>query len=60
MAFSEYTDIWGLSNKECLFALERYAAELEMDDDKIASPKYMEKLYKDVENFDKILDEEED
>lgn len=59
MAFTEYGDIWDLSNKECLFALEKYQAELDMGDDKITSPQYLEKLYKDVENFDNILNEED-
>ena len=59
MAFAEYGDIWGLSNKECLFALDKYQAELDMGDDRIATPQYMEKLYKDVENFDDILNEED-
>ncbi len=60
MAFAEYKDIWGLTNRECLFALEKYEAELELDSDNIASPEYLEKLYKDVENFDDILKEDED
>lgn len=58
--FSEYGDIWGITNKEALFALEKYEAELELDEDRIASPEYMDKLPKDVENFDHILDPEED
>lgn len=60
IAFSEYGDIWGLTNKEALFALEKYEAELALDEDKIASPEYMDKLFKDVANFNHILDEEED
>ena len=60
IAFCEYGDIWGNTNKECLFALEKYESELELDSDKIASPDYLAQLYKDVENFDNILDEEED
>lgn len=31
MAFDEYPDVWSLSNKEFLFALNKYAAQLEMD-----------------------------
>lgn len=60
MAFSEYKDIWGLSDKEALFALEKYEAELELDNDNIASPEYMEKLMKDVQNFENILEEDEE
>jgi len=61
IAFSDYGDIWGVSDKESIFALEKYEAELELDEeDKIASPEYLSSLYKDIENFDNILDEEED
>lgn len=60
MAFAEYKDVWGLTDKEILFALNKYEAELALDNDQIASPEYMEQLMKDVENFDNILNEEED
>lgn len=60
MAFAEYGDVWSLSDKEALFALEKYEAELDLDNDNIASPEYMEQLYKDVENFDNILEEEDE
>jgi len=30
-ALDEYGDVWGLSDKEILFALEKYKAELDMD-----------------------------
>ena len=60
IAFSDYGDIWGITDKESLFALEKYEAELSLDQDKIASKDYMDKLYKDVENFDDILDEEDE
>jgi hypothetical protein len=59
MAFADYGDTWGLSKKECLFAMKKYSEELELDqEDTIASPDYMAKLYKDVENFKNILDED--
>lgn len=60
LAFAEYGDIWGLSDKEALFALEKYEVEINMDSDKIASTEYMDKLFKDVEDFDNILNEEDD
>lgn len=60
LAFSEYGDIWGITDKEALFALEKYSTELDLDGDKIASPTYIEELMKDVEDFDNILNEEED
>lgn len=60
LAFSDYNDTFNLSDKECLFALDKYECELELDGDMITSPDYIAKLYKDVENFDSILDEEEE
>jgi hypothetical protein len=30
-ALSEYGDVWGLTDRELLFALEKYKAELDMD-----------------------------
>lgn len=60
IAFCDYGDIWGITDKEALFALEKYEAELFLDQDKIASKDYMDKLYKDVEDFDNILNEDED
>lgn len=60
LAFAEYGDLWGLTDKEALFALEKYQTELELDTDRIASPQYIEQLMKDVEDFDNILNEEED
>lgn len=30
-ALDEYGDVWGLSDREILFALEKYKAELDMD-----------------------------
>ena len=30
-ALSDYGDIWGLTNKEIVYALEKYKAEIEMD-----------------------------
>lgn len=60
LAFAEYGDVWSLSDKEALFALEKYQTELELDADQIASPQYIEQLMKDVEDFDNILNEEEE
>lgn len=59
MAFAEYGDIWNVSDKEALFALEKYEAELELDSDKLATPEYLEQLYKDVEDFDNILNDDD-
>lgn len=57
-ALSEYGDIWGLSDKELLFALEKYKAELELDiphTDELE----LEKIIKDGMDLDNILKEED-
>lgn len=59
-ATSDYGDIWSMSNKELFFALEKYRAELELDQANIVSDEYVEKIRKDAENLDDILKEEDD
>lgn len=60
-ALSDYGDIWGLTDKEIAFALDKYKTELEMDvphtDDK-----ELDKIIKEGMDLDNILkeDEEED
>lgn len=53
-ALADYTDVWGVSDKEFLFALTKYSAELEMnvlsDDDK-----FLQKVIADAEH---IFDED--
>jgi len=56
-AFSDYGDIWGLSDKECAFALEKYAAELEFN---IVSDDEVQKIVEEGKNLDKLFQEEED
>lgn len=57
-ALDGYGDIWGLSNKELLFALQKYKAELDMDvphdDDDL------EKIIREGEDLENILKEEEE
>ena len=57
-ALDEYGDVWGITDSELLFALEKYKAQLEMDiphtdDDEI------DKIIKDGMNLDDILKEED-
>ena len=58
-SLDEYGDIWGLSDREILFALEKYKAQLEMDiphtDDN-----ELDQIIKDGMNLDDILKEDED
>ena len=58
-ALSDYGDIWGITDKELAFALEKYKTELGMDiphtDDK-----ELEKIIREGMDLDNILKEEED
>lgn len=57
-ALDEYGDIWGLSDKEVLFALEKYKSQLELDiphtDDK-----ELDQIIKEGMDLENILKEED-
>lgn len=57
-ALDEYGDLWGISDREMLFALEKYKAQLEMDiphtDDN-----ELDQIIKDGMNLDDILKEDD-
>jgi hypothetical protein len=59
-ALSEYGDVWGLSNKEILYALEKYQAEIDMENSSSTHDEYVDKVVREGMNLDTILDEEED
>jgi hypothetical protein len=57
-ALAEYGDVWGLDDKELLFALEKYKAELDLDvphsdDDEI------EKIIREGMDLENILKEDD-
>ena len=57
-ALDEYDDLWGLSNKEFLFALNKYATTLEIDNS-FDDSKFLKKIIEDGEHlFDEIVEEE--
>jgi len=56
-ALGDYGDIWGLTDKEFLFALEKYKAEMEMN---IVSDAEVDRIVRDAQNLDKLFQEEED
>lgn len=56
-ALSDYGDIWGISDKEFLFALEKYQAELEYN---IASDTEVDKIVRDAQDLDKLFKQEEE
>lgn len=65
-ALSDYgtvQSLWGMSDKEVLFALEKYQANLEYNGIPLASDSELEKIIEEGKNIDKINlyeDEEED
>ena len=53
------SDLWGVSDKELLFALQKYEIELNMDDH--IDDQEIEEIIKDGMNLERMfLDEEED
>jgi hypothetical protein len=54
-ALSDYGDLWGITDKEFVFALEKYQIELEFN---LAPDIEIAKIIKDAENLDTILNEE--
>lgn len=57
-ALDEYGDTWGLTDKELLFALEKYAAELNMDFPHTDESE-IDRIIKDGMDLDNILKEED-
>jgi hypothetical protein len=57
-ALDGYGDAWGLSDKEILFALEKYKAELDMDIPH-TDENEIEQIIKDGMNLETILKEED-
>jgi hypothetical protein len=58
-ALDGYDDIWGVTDKEFLFALEKYELALNMDIDHIDHEE-IEKIIKDGMNLERTLFEEEE
>lgn len=58
-ALDEYGDLWGLEDKELVFALEKYKMELNMDVPHV-DDKEIDKIIKDAMDLDNILKEEDD
>ena len=58
-ALNEYKDIWGMTDKEMLYALNKYKSQLTLD---IPHPDDTEidKIVKDAMNLDTILQEDEE
>lgn len=59
-ALSDYGDYWGMSDKELLFALEKYEVTLDMDITPLEDSTYVDKIVKDAMNLDTILNDPEE
>ncbi len=57
-ALSDYGDIWGITDKEIAFALDKYKSELEMDIPHTDDSE-LEKIIKEGMDLDNILKEED-
>ena len=57
-ALDGYGDVWGLSDREILFALEKYKAELDMDVPHTDESE-IEQIIRDGMNLEDILKEED-
>lgn len=59
-ALADYGDFWGITDKEFCFALEKYASQLQLDENNIVSPDYVEEIIEDGKHlFDQTEEEEE-
>lgn len=58
-ALDGYPDIWGLTDKEFLFAIQKYEIELNMDHPHIDDEE-IEKIIKDGMNLERMFLEEEE
>lgn len=61
-ALDGYRDVWGVSDKELLFALQKYKTELELLNvhTPIASDEEVDKIIKEGMSLHTLLDEDED
>lgn len=58
-ALDEYSDVWGVSDREFLFAIQKYEIELNIDGPHI-DDKEIEEIIKDGMNLDSMFEEEEE
>jgi hypothetical protein len=58
-ALDGYSDMWGITDKEFLFAIQKYEIELNMDHPHIDEEE-LEKIIKDGMNLERMFLEEEE
>lgn len=59
-ALNEYKDIWGMTDKEMLYALNRYKSQLTLDIPHTPDDSEIDKIVKDAMNLSTILQEDEE
>ncbi len=57
-ALDEYSDVWGVSDREFLYAIQKYEIELNIDGPHL-DDKEIEEIIKDGMNLDSMFEEEE-
>ncbi len=58
-AVSDYGDIWGMTDRELLFALSKYATTLDMDSSPIEDDAYVDRIVKEGMDLSTILNDPE-
>lgn len=58
-ALDGYGDVWGITDKELLFALDKYKAQLDMDVPHV-DEKEIDEIVREASDLQNILKEEED
>jgi hypothetical protein len=58
-ALDEYGDVWGMTDKEMVFALSKYKSQLDLDVQH-ADDSEIDKIVKEGMDLDNILNEEEE
>lgn len=56
-ALADYGDIWGMTDRELTFALEKYKLQLDMD---VSNPEDIDEIIRQGMDLDTILKEEDD
>jgi hypothetical protein len=59
-SLSEYGDIWGISDKELLFALEKYQTELEYLEHSTVKDKDLNTIIEEGKNLETLFNKDED
>lgn len=59
-ALDEYKDVWGMTDKEFLYAISKYKAQLTIDVPHIKESSEIESIIKDAMNLDMMFQEDEE